>query len=103
MNLSDVDDEDARSTHDQLAEFLVGGFGSDGVYYTQYEESFDRDEDDVKINDDAEVQSLIESESEASACCVTDEPDVVPSTNGGQRCTSDKTTTAQEIFCGVTT
>ena len=42
------------------------------MYYTgeqrdQYEESFERDEDDVQPNDDEEGQSLIESESEALA------------------------------------
>ena len=55
-------------------------FGSDVVYCTgeqwdQYEESFERDEDDVQTNDDEEVQSLIECGS-----VLTSEPDVDPST-----------------------
>ena len=42
------------------------------MYYTgeqldQYEENFERDEEDIQINDDEEVQSLIERESEALA------------------------------------
>ena len=38
-----------------------------GEKWDQYEESFARDEDDVQFNDDEEVQSLTESESEALA------------------------------------
>ena len=70
VDLSEVDDE--RSTHEQLSEFPDGVFGSDDVYHTgeqwdQYEDSFERDEDDVLFHDDEEVQSLIESASEALA------------------------------------
>ena len=32
--ISDVDNEDTRWTHEQLAEFPNGAFGSDGVYRT---------------------------------------------------------------------
>ena len=60
VDLSDVDD--AGPTHDQPTGLLDGAFGGDGVYYTggqldQYEESFERDEDDLQFNDDEEVQS----------------------------------------------
>ena len=87
MDLSDVDDE--GSTHKQLAEALDEAFGCDGVYCTgeQWdldEEGFER-EDDVQFNDDEEVQSLIESESEALGSCLSSESDVDPSTTGGQR------------------
>ena len=80
VDLSDVDDE--GSTREQLSEFPDGTFGSDGVCYTseqwdQYEESFERHENDV--------QSLIESEIGSPDSCLTSEPDVAPSTIGGQR------------------
>ena len=66
MDLSDVDDE--GSTHEQHSEPPDGAFGSDGVYYTseqqdQYEESFERDEDNAHSKDDEDLHSLIESES----------------------------------------
>ena len=59
--------EDTRWTHEQLAEFPDGAFGSDGVYHTceqwdEYKRSFKRDEVDVQNNDDEEVHWLIESE-----------------------------------------
>ena len=64
--------DDEGSIHEQPSERPGGAFGGDGVYCTgeqwdQFEESFERDEDDVQFNDDEEVQSLIESESEALA------------------------------------
>ena len=73
-NLSDVDDE--GTTHEQPSELPVGAVGGDGVYYMgeqwdQYEESFERDEDDVQFNADEEVQSLIESEIRCSGFCLT--------------------------------
>ena len=72
MDLSDVDNEDTRWTHEQLAEFPDGAFGSDGVYHTceqwdQHKGRFKRDEVDVQNNDDEEVHRLIESEAEALA------------------------------------
>ena len=75
MDLSDVDDE--RLTHEQLSEFPGGTVGSDGVYYTrqrwdQYEESFERDEDDVQFNDDEEVESMITSEPDVERQAVKD-------------------------------
>ena len=50
VHLSDVDDEDTSSTHEQsCGSFLTRAFGSDGAYYTserwdQYEACFERDE-----------------------------------------------------------
>ena len=38
-----------------------------GEHWDQYEDNFERYEEDIDINDDQEVQSLIESESEAQA------------------------------------
>ena len=70
VDLCEVDDEDRFSIHEQLAEFPDAAVGSDGVLNTgeqweQYEENFERDEEDIQINDDEEVQAVIESESEA--------------------------------------
>ena len=64
--------DDELSIHEQPSELPDGVFVGDGVCFAgeqwdQYEESFERDEDDVQFNDDEEVQSLTESESEALA------------------------------------
>ena len=70
LDLSDVDDEESTQKH--LSKLSDGAFGSDCVYYTseqwdQHDESFERDEDEVQVNDDEEVQPLIEKELEALA------------------------------------
>ena len=61
MGLSDVDDEDTSSTHEQLAEFPDGAIGSDGVYYIgeqwgHNKESFEQDEEDVRTTGGHERQ-----------------------------------------------
>ena len=66
MDLSDVDDEDTRSTHEQLLEFPDGASEVMACATLVNRGSFERDEDDVQINDDEEFQSFIESESEAA-------------------------------------
>ena len=107
VNLSDVDDE--ASTHKQPSELPDGAFGGDGVCHTgvqweKHEESFERDEDDVQFNDDEDVQSLLESKSQAPAA-VSHANRTLTRTRqtGSQRCSSVKTTAAQEVNSGVST
>ena len=65
VDLRDVDDK--GSTHEHPSELPDGALASAGVYCTceqwdQYDECFERDEDDVQFNDDEEVQPLTERE-----------------------------------------
>ena len=71
--VSDVEDGSTRSTHEQPAELSDGAVGNDGVQ---------REEDDVQFNDDEEVRSLTDGESEALAA--VSQANVDPSTTSRQ-------------------
>ena len=63
----------------------------------QYEESFERDEDDVQFNDDEEVQSSIESESEALAAVSQTNRTLTQARQAVKDARATRTTSAQEV------